>query len=79
MLGTIGEVGMNSQMKFFSGPPHMDTPVFADQQKLTFITCAQTLGAVWKTYEEQWMIGTDVEWESRETMQSAWFLDECKF
>ena len=43
----------------------MDTPVLADKQKLTFISSVQTLGAVWRIYEVQWLIGTDgkrVEW-----------------
>ena len=38
---------------------HMDTPVLADQEKLTFISSAQTLGAVLSTCQMQWSIGMD--------------------
>ena len=41
MLGTTGEVRMNSQVIFY-GLQHMDTPQLAQQQKLTFISSVQT-------------------------------------
>ena len=56
----------------------MDTPVLADQQKLTFISSVQTLNAVLQIYQEQWTIGMDFERGSKESMLSAHFdVDEA--
>ena len=53
---------------FFYGPLQMDTLVLADLQKLTFISSVQTLSAVLKIYQAEWLIGTGSERESRESM-----------
>ena len=42
----MGEVRMNSYMIFSYGVLHMDIPVLANQQKLTFISSVQTQDAV---------------------------------
>ena len=43
---------------FYNGLFHMDTPVLADHQKLTYISSVLTWDAVQRTCQEQWMIGT---------------------
>ena len=43
---------------FSYGLQYMDTPVCTDQQKLTFISSVQTLGAIWKNYHMQGLIET---------------------
>ena len=42
----------------------MDMPVLADQQELMYVSSVWTLDVVWKTCQEQWMIGMDSERES---------------
>ena len=42
---------------------HIHVPVMAEQQELIYIIYVVTLVAVWKTYRERWMIGTDGERE----------------
>ena len=49
---------------FFYEPLHMDMPALADQQEFIYITSVQTQDVVWKTCQEQWMIGMDGERES---------------
>ena len=46
----------------------MDAPLLSDQQNLTFISSMQTLDAVWRTYQEQWLRGTDGKRESIESV-----------
>ena len=46
MLGTAGEVKINSKLTFSYGPLHKDIPVLANQQKLTFISSMHTLDAI---------------------------------
>ena len=46
------EIRMNSYVTFSYGLPHMNTPVLADQQRLTYIRSEQKLGAVERTYQE---------------------------
>ena len=48
----------------------MDTPVLAEQQKLTFIS------SVYGYWQEQWPIVTDGERMSKESVQSATFDDD---
>ena len=40
---------------------HMDTPELVDQQNLTFVSCAQTLSVVKRTFQERWLIGAEGE------------------
>ena len=49
--------------KFSCGPLHVDVPVLADQQ-LTYNGSVWTQGVVYKTWQEQWIIGINVERES---------------
>ena len=46
MLGTAGEVRVNSTAMFSNDLLHMDMPSLADQQELTFIVSMQTLFAI---------------------------------
>ena len=45
---------------------HMDT-VLTNKQKLKSINSVRTLNVVYRTYQEQWLIGTDGEREFRES------------
>ena len=38
-----------------------NTQVLANQQGITYIRSVQTLGAVWKTCKERWVVGTNRE------------------
>ena len=40
----------------FCGLLHIDTPILADHQKLTYINSVQTLDAVKRTGQVQWLI-----------------------
>ena len=53
MRGTAGETTFSNELL------HMDTPVFADQQKCKFVTSVRTLVAVLTTYRDRWPIGID--------------------
>ena len=44
-------------MTFSYGLLLMDTPVLVDQPRLRYVTSVRTLDTVYKTYQEQWMIG----------------------
>ena len=48
ILDPTGEAEKNLfvSVRFSCGLPHMDTPVFADQQRFTFIRYMQTLDAI---------------------------------
>ena len=76
MLSTAGKTGMNSKATFSSGLLHMDTPMLANSQGFTVISFEQTLVALKRTYKERWPIGTDNEWESKESMQSVRIDDD---
>ena len=52
---------------FFYGLPHMDTPVLADLQGLTYISSMQTQDAFWKICHEQCIVGKDSARESQGT------------
>ena len=54
----------------------MDVPVLADQQELIYISSVRTQDVVWKTCQEQWMIGMDEEKESGKFVISAQFDDD---
>ena len=43
----------------------MDTPVFIEPQRSSYISPVQTLDAVKKSYQEQWPIGMDGERDSK--------------
>ena len=58
----------NSNVTFSCRLLTRKTSMLANQQKLTFISSMQTLGAIYKTYQEWWPIGADGERESRESM-----------
>ena len=49
----------------------MDTPVLTDQQKFTFTSTVQTLGAISMSYWERQSIGRNGRRDSRESMQST--------
>ena len=51
MLGTDGEVRKNIN-DVINELLHIDTPLIADQQKVTFICSGQTLDAVQRTYQK---------------------------
>ena len=57
MQDTAREARINSTT-FFYGPQHIDVQVLADRQVFTYIRPVRTLDVVWKTYREQWLIGT---------------------
>ena len=61
MQHTTWEAKKKSKVTFFYGPLHMNVPVLADQQKPIYVNFVRTLGVVWKTCWERWMIGTDGE------------------
>ena len=46
MVGTAGEVRMKLYVTYSYGLLHMDTPVLANQQKMTSISSVQTLDAI---------------------------------
>ena len=54
MQGTAGEVRTSLYAILFNELLHEDTPVLADQPKLTFISPKQTLDAVLRTCHERW-------------------------
>ena len=51
----------HSWVMFSHGFLHMDIPVLAEPQKLTFISSVQILGTVLWTYQAWWLIGMDGE------------------
>ena len=53
---------------FSNGLLQMGTLVWANQQKLTFISSVCILDATKKTYQKQWPIGTEGENESKESV-----------
>ena len=61
MLGTAGEIKMNSSLTFANGLEHINTPMLAGQQKLTIISSVQTLDIVKKTCQERWTKGIDIK------------------
>ena len=61
MRGTAGEVQTNLKVKFFYRLLHMDIPVLIDQQRFIYISSVRRVDAVQKTNQERWMIGTDGE------------------
>ena len=75
MWDTVGEARTNSLAKFFYGLLHMDVPVLADQQKLTWIRYVQTLDVIWRICWEWWIIGMDGKRESGKSVLSEWFDD----
>ena len=70
------EATINSEVTFFYGPRHIDVPVLADRQEIIYISSIGTLDVVWKTCREWWMIGTDIEEESRKSVLSARLDDD---
>ena len=54
----------------------MDVPVLANQQELIYTTSVRTQDVVWKTYWEQWMIGTNGErvWEIHAVSTTCFIL-----
>ena len=70
MLDTAAGEGRNSSVTFSCELLHMDVPVLADQQKHTFIC------SVWILDKKQWMIGTDDEKETKESMQPVRIDDD---
>ena len=75
MLGTAGEVRMNSYLMSYR-LPHLATPVLADQQRLTYINSVQTLDTVKKIYYVQWTVGTDGKKGLGNFVLSAWLDDD---
>ena len=64
---------------FFCGLLHMDTPVLADQQKLIFVISVQILDAVWRTCQDQKMIGMDGTRDAKKSMLSVQLNDDDAF
>ena len=60
---------------FSYGPLHMDEPVLADQQELSYNSSLWIQDVVSKTSLEQWMIGIDWEKESGKSVLAAWLDD----
>ena len=58
-----------SETTFSFGLPHMDTPVLANQQKLTINSSV-------RIYEERWPIGTDSRKDSAGTVLYKRFDDD---
>ena len=70
MWDTAVEPRMNSFVAFFYGPLYLDVSELADLQELVNISSVRKLDVVWKTCQEQWMIGMDGERErERESEQ----------
>ena len=63
---------------FSNRPLHLELPVLANQRQLTNNIYVRTQDAVWKTCQEQWMIGTDGkrERESGKSMLATWLDDD---
>ena len=76
MWDTARESRMDLWVKFLYGPLHMDIPVLANQQELTYNTPVWTQGIVWKTCQKLWMMGTNGERESGKSMLAPQ-LDEA--
>ena len=72
MLGTAREVRTNPSTMFYVRL-HRDTPVLTEQQKLTSIYSVQTLNATLRTCQEQWLLRTNGQRESKESVVSACF------
>ena len=68
MWGTDGNERMNLWAIFSYGLLYMDTPVLADQQRLTYISSVQTVDAAKRTFLEWWIIGID---SKRDSVQST--------
>ena len=60
-----------TEVTISDGPFHMNVPVLANQQELTYNSSAQTQDTVWKTRRKLWMIGTNGERESGKFIQTA--------
>ena len=56
---------INTLYRLMSRLLHIDTPMLADQENLTFISSARTLDRVLRTYRLIWPIGTDVKRNKR--------------
>ena len=54
----------------------MDVRVLAYHQKLIYISSVQTQDVVWKSCQEQWMIGMDRERESEKPVLPAQLNDD---
>ena len=54
----------------------MDVLVLADKQEPIYISFVRTQDLVWKTCQEQWMIGTDGERESGKSVLSTQLDDD---
>ena len=63
MRDTAREVRKNSYVMFVYEPLHMDVPVLADQQELTYNSYVQTQDVISRIYRKQWLLGT---YEERE-------------
>ena len=59
ILGTARKTKMNSHVMFSHG--HISTPVLPNKQKFTFICSIQTINALKRTWQEQWLTGIDGE------------------
>ena len=53
MLGTVGEVRMDSYATFSKGPLHMDVSMLANQQGLAYISCVRTLNILPATMHDR--------------------------
>ena len=54
----------------------MGTPVSSNQQRLANINAVRTVDAISKIFRERWMIGTDSEKGSGNSVQSARLEDD---
>ena len=52
IVGSAGEVRTNPPTTFSCGLLHMDTPVLANEQRLTFISAVRTKDADWRNCQE---------------------------
>ena len=70
---TSWETKTKSSATYFYAPQHMDVPVLADCWRLIYISSVRTLDVVWRTWWDQWMIGTGIEKEEAgKIVPSAW-------
>ena len=52
------------------------SPELADQQRLIFFNSVQTLDAIWRIYQERWMIEKDNKKKSSDFVLSEWLDDD---
>ena len=76
MRDTNGEARMNSKVMFFNGLLYMDMLMLTNQHEHTYNSSVRSKNIVWKTCQEQWMIGKKEERVSRKSMLAVQHDDD---